>query len=51
MKKLYYESPTVEVVDVRVEAGFAPSDLATNDSTGGEYGTLGEGDASEVDSY
>ncbi len=22
MKKLYYESPTVEVVDVRVEAGF-----------------------------
>ncbi len=22
MKKLYYESPTVEVVDVRVEGGF-----------------------------
>ncbi len=32
MKKLYYESPTVEVVDVRVEAGFNVSQ---------QYGAMG----------
>ncbi len=51
MKKLYYESPTVYVVDVRVEAGFAPSDFATNDGTGGAYNTVNEEDMSEVDNY
>lgn len=50
MKKIYYESPTVEVVDVRVEAGFAPSDVATN---GGitDYSTVTLGEMDEVGSY
>ncbi len=49
MKKLYYESPTVEVVDVRVERGFAPSDYANGGI--GDYGTVNENDMGEVDSY
>jgi len=49
MKKLYYESPTVEVVDVRVESGFAISDYGNGGI--GDYGTVDEGDMDEVGSY
>jgi len=49
MKKLYYESPTVEVFDVRVESGFAISDYANGGI--GDYGTVDQGDMGEVDSY
>ncbi len=49
MKKLYYESPTVEVVDVRVEGGFGVSDFGTNNAS--SYDVVNENDADEVDSY
>lgn len=49
MKKLYYESPTVEVVDVRVEGGFSLSDYTNGGIT--DYSTVNEGNMDEVGSY
>ncbi len=49
MKKLYYESPTVEVVDVRVEGGFSLSTYANGGID--NYGTVDEGDMEDVGSY
>jgi len=34
MEKLYYESPTVEVLDVRVEKGFVVSRVGVKDDAG-----------------
>ncbi len=51
MKKLYYESPTVEVVDVRVEGGFGLSDggLQTGGVDDYTYNEEGEMDSFEGD--
>ncbi len=49
MEKLYYESPTVEVVDVRVEGGFNLSNYANGGIT--VYDVVTEGDMDSVDSY
>ncbi len=50
MKKLYYESPTVEVVDVRVEAGFQGS-ISMQAQSILDYSVFNEGDMTDVDSY
>ena len=50
MKTLTYESPTVEVVDVRVEGGFQLSGYAVQGIT--DYSVvIEEEDMTEVDSY
>ncbi len=45
MKKLYYESPTVEVVDVRVEGGFNLS----NGKAGADAGNWGAENPEEME--
>ncbi len=49
MEKLYYESPTVAVDDVRVEGGFGLSDYGNGGI--GDYGTIDEGNMDEIGSY